>query len=179
MTVDIPTQLTPPVHEGDHVRGAADAPVTLVEYADYQCPYCGEAFYALRALEQRMGDRLRFAFRNFPLTRAHPFALQAAEAAEAAGAQGRFWEMHDILFQHQDALDLHFLLRYAEQLDLDLERFRRDLEEHRFVPRIEQDMESGVRSGVQGTPSFFINRQRYEGEWDFDTLLSVLQHVAR
>lgn len=169
-------RLTLPVsNERDHIRGNPNALVTLLEYGDYECPYCGQAYYILKEVEQRMGDRVRFAFRNFPLTQIHPHAEHAAEAAEAAGGQGKFWEMHDTLYEHQRALDDLHLLQYAADIGLDVARFERDMAEHTYLPRIRDDFMSGVRSGVNGTPTFFINGRRHDGSYDLDTLLDALE----
>ena len=162
----------------DHIQGTADAAVTLVEYGDYECPYCGAAYPIVKELQSRMGDRLRFVFRNFPITTSHPHAEQAAEAAEAAAAQGRFWEMHDLLYENQRRLrdpDLH---AYAEQLGLDVEQFDKDLAEHVHAPRVREDFMSGVRSGVNGTPSFYVNGARHDHSYDFETLLAALERAA-
>jgi len=168
-------QLTVPVSERDHVLGPATAPVTLVEYGDYECPFCGAAHPIVKQVRQAMGDDLRFAYRHFPLSQIHPHAYQAAEAAEAAGAQGRFWEMHDLQFAHQDRLDLRDLIGYAGALDLDLERFVTDLRGHAYAGRLREDFLSGVRSGVNGTPTFFVNGMRHDGGYDFETLLEALR----
>jgi protein-disulfide isomerase len=162
----------------DHVLGPEDAPVTLVEYGDFQCPYCGMAYPIVQAVREEMGDDLRFAFRHFPITTIHPYAEGAAEAAEAAGAQGQFWEMHDWLFEHQDSLAPNDIVKAASLLELDVDRFVADLAQHRFAPRVREDFMSGVRSGVNGTPTFFINGLRHDGEWDFESLLAALQQAA-
>jgi protein-disulfide isomerase len=159
----------------DHVQGPADAPVTLLEYGDYQCPYCGAAHPVVKALQQHLGDNLRFAFRHFPLTTVHEYAEGAAEGAEAAGAQGKFWEMHDTLFEKQPALDYDSLLGYAEELGLDVERFATELENGVYAPRVREDFLSGVHSGVNGTPTFFINGVRHEGSFDLETMLEAIQ----
>jgi protein-disulfide isomerase len=171
------TTLRVPVSERDHVKGPARAPVTLVEYGDYQCPFCGQAFLVLQELERRLGKDLRFVFRNFPLQEIHPFAVPAAEAAESAGAQGKFWEMHDRLYTHQDELDPESLVAHATVLDLDLDQFIDDMESHRFLRRIEEDFMGGVRSGVNGTPCFFINGVRHDGSWDGPTLLRAIERA--
>jgi protein-disulfide isomerase len=168
-------RLTVPVSERDHVLGPATAPVTLVEYGDYECPYCGAAHRSLEQVLGVMGNDLRFAFRHFPLSQIHPHAYQAAEAAEAAGAQGRFWEMHDLLFEHQDRLGLRDLIAYAGALDLDLERFVTDLRGHAYAGRLREDFLSGVRSGVNGTPTFFVNGIRHDGGYDPEALLDALR----
>jgi len=159
------SQLTPPVSERDHVTGSADAPVTLVEYGDFECPYCGMAYRVVKSAQAELGKQLRFVFRNFPLAEAHPHARLAAEAAEAAAAQRKFWEMHDVLFEHQDALEAEDILGYAKSLELDMEQFARDLKAATYAKRVREDFRSGVKSGVNGTPTFFINGSRYEGSW--------------
>jgi protein-disulfide isomerase len=162
----------------DHIQGPADAAVTLVEYGDYECPYCGAAYPIVKELQARMGDRLRFVFRNFPISTSHPHAEQAAEAAEASAAQGRFWEMHDLLYENQTQLRDQDLHAYAEQLGIDVERFDKDLAEHVHAPRVHEDFMSGVRSGVNGTPSFYINGARHDDSYDFETLLAALERAA-
>jgi protein-disulfide isomerase len=158
-------RLTPPVSERDHSSGPEDAPVTLVEYGDYECPYCGMAYAVVKSAQRELGNQLRFVFRNFPLAEAHPHAKLAAEAAEAAAAQGKFWEMHDALFEHQDALEAEDIIGYAKSLGLDMAQFGRDLKDPKYTKRVREDFRSGVRSGVNGTPTFFINGNRYEGSW--------------
>jgi len=167
-------RLTVPVSERDHIRGSRRAPKTLLEYGDYQCPYCGSAHQVVTALQQRLGDRLCFAYRNFPLTEVHPYAEQAAEAVEAAGSLGKFWEMHDLVFANQDALELENLAEYAATLGLDMRRFTSEIEGGTHLARVRQDFESGIRSGVDGTPTFFINNVKYEDSDDFETLLAAL-----
>ena len=162
----------------DHIQGPADAAVTLVEYGDYECPYCGAAYPIVKELQARMGDGLRFVFRNFPITTSHPHAEQAAEAAEAAAAQSRFWEMHDLLYENQRRLRDQDLHAYAEQLGIDVERFDKDLAEHVHAPRVREDFMSGVRSGVNGTPSFYVNGARHDDSYDFETLLAALERAA-
>ncbi|MDI1478177.1 thioredoxin domain-containing protein [Polyangium sp. y55x31] len=159
----------------DHVRGNTDAPVTLIEYGDYECPYCGRAHPAILDALRRMGSSVRFVYRHFPLTEMHRHALQAAEAAEAAGAQGRFWDMHDLLYENQAALGLTDLYGYAAALGLDQGRFQADLATHAHLGKIERDFNSGVRSGVNGTPTLFIQGMRYEGSRDPDALTAALQ----
>jgi protein-disulfide isomerase len=173
--------LTPPIGDRDHVIGPARAPVTLVEYGDYECPYCGMAHPVVKELRRRVANGMRFAFRHFPLTRIHPHAERAAEAAEAAGAQGeqKFWEMHDLLFTHQDALDDAYLLVYADSIGLDLDRFARDLASGVPARKVREDFLSGVRSGVNGTPTFFVNSRRYEGSYDLPSLLAAVTVAAR
>lgn len=167
--------LTIPVSADDHSQGAGDAPVTLVEYGDYECSYCGDAYPIVKKLQNKMGDKLRFVFRNFPLTQVHPFAEHAAEAAEAADAQGKFWEMHDALFENQDALEDEHLTDYAKRVGLDDKKFTRDLQNDAFKKRIRADFTGGVESGVNGTPTFFINGVRYDDEVSYETLLAALE----
>jgi len=168
-------QLTVPVNESDHTQGAHTAAITLVEYGDYECPSCGQAYPIVKELQQRLGHQLRFVFRNFPLTSAHPRAEPAAEAAEAADSQGKFWAMHDMLFENQDALDEESLLRYAAALGLNEAEFISELESHTHAPRVRRDFMGGVRSGVNGTPTFFINGIRHDGGFDLDTLLNAIE----
>jgi Na+/H+ antiporter NhaA len=161
--------------ERDHVRGGEDAPVTLIEYGDYECPYCGQAEVAIRELLSDFGDDLRYVWRHLPLNDVHPHAQMAAEAAEAAAAQGAFWPMHDLLLAHQDELRVPDLQRYAVQLGLDTDRFWDDIRRHEHLGRIEDDVGSADAGGVAGTPSFFINGRRYEGAYDVATLTSVVR----
>lgn len=166
--------LTLPVGDRDHIQGAAKAPLTLVEYGDYECPHCGRAYPIVQEVQRRLGKQLRLVFRNFPLSNLHPHAAHAAEAAEAAAAQGKFWEMHDTLFEHQRELTDAALVRHAEALGLDVARFEADLAGHKYAHRVREDFQSGIRSGVNGTPTFFINGERYEDSWDADTLTETL-----
>ena len=170
--------LKPPVGPRDHMQGPPDAPVTLVEYGDYECPFCGAAYPIVKAIQARLGDQLCFVFRNFPLTEAHPHAEDAAEAAEAAGGQGKFWPMHDMLYENQDALEPEDLVQYARALRLDLPRFVRELSEHVWAERVREDFRSGVRSGVNGTPTFFINGVRHDGGYDMASLLAAIEEAV-
>jgi protein-disulfide isomerase len=171
-------KLTLPVtSDRDHIQGSSTAPVTLVEYGDYECPYCGQAYPVIKEVQKRLGDKLQFVFRNFPLTEMHPHAQHAAEAAEAAAAQNRFWEMHDYLYEHQQALDDRYLEKYADYLGLNLAKFNTDMSSHVHANRIREDFLSGVRSGVNGTPTFYINEVRYDGSFDLETLLKTLRSV--
>ncbi len=154
----------------DHIRGPDDAPVTLIEYADFECPYCGQTEPVVRDLVATFGNELRYVFRHLPLSEVHGHAQLAAEAAEAAGAQGKFWEMHDLLFEHQDALDVRSLNAYAEQLGLDMERFTKALRTRKYAPRIANDVEEADESGVTGTPTFFVNGRRHHGAYDLEAL---------
>jgi protein-disulfide isomerase len=167
--------LTVPIGDGDHVRGPRTARVTLLEYGDYECPFCGAAHKVVQEVREMLGDELRFAFRHFPLAQIHPHAFAAAEAAEAAGAQGRFWEMHDLLFTHQDRLGPEDLLVYAQRLGLELPRFTRELANHAHAPTVRAHFSSGVRSGVNGTPTFFINGYRHNGGYDLPSLVEALR----
>ena len=168
-------RLTVPINERDHILGPITAPVTMVEYGDYECPYCGQAHHVVKQLRQLMGHRMCFVFRHFPLTTVHPHAQLAAEAAEAAGVQGKFWEMHYVLFEHQHALAANDLVQYAAALGLDVPRFSSDLATHIHAPRVREHFLSGVRSGVNGTPTFFINGLRHNGTFDLDTLVEAIE----
>jgi len=170
--------LTLPVSERDHAQGPADAPVTLVEYGDYECPHCGRAYPIIKQVRRRLGARLRFVFRNFPLRESHAHAEHAAEAAEAAGAQGKFWEMHDRLFERQFALDDDYLVEYAADLGLDAARVARELAAGTHAPRVREDFRSGVTSGVNGTPTFFINGLRHDAPWEVEPLVAALERAA-
>jgi protein-disulfide isomerase len=168
-------KLTLPVGERDHIQGPSTAPITLVEYGDYQCPYCGQAYPIVKELQERLGKRLRFVFRNFPLSTMHPYAEQAAEAAETAGAHGKFWEMHDMLYENQEALDDENLVQYASALGLDPARFTGEMTKHTQEARVREDFMSGARSGVNGTPTFFINGVRHDDSFDPATLLKAME----
>lgn len=170
--------LATPVDETDHILGPADAPVTLVEYGDFECEHCGRAHPIVQEVLRQRPDRVRFVFRHFPLTQIHPHAQGAAEAAEAAGAQGAFWPMHDLLFEHQEALDSDSLIAYARQLSLDVDRFERELRDHTCAEQVRADFMSGVRSGVNGTPTFFINGRRHDQSWDLDSLLAAIDRAT-
>ena len=167
-----------PVGTRDHARGPEDAPVTLVKYADYECPYCREAHPVLKELQERVGEQVRFIFRHFPLDSVHPRARRAAQAAEAASSQGRFWEMHDLLYERQGELGEVDLMRYAAELGLDLRRFEEDLSNDHQAWRIEEDRLGGTRAGVRGTPAFFVNGVRYAGTVDLDGLLVAVEEAA-
>jgi len=172
-------ELVEPVDQTrDHIQGPADALVTLVQYGDYECPYCGQAYPIVKQMQARMGERLRFVFRNFPISTSHPHAEQAAEAAEAADAQGRFWEMHDLLYERQNRLTDRDLHGYAEDLGLDVERFDKEMAEHVHATRIHEDFISGVRSGVNGTPTFYVNGVRHDDTYEAPALLDALERAA-
>jgi protein-disulfide isomerase len=167
------------VSERDHIRGPASAPVTLLEYGDYQCPYCGEANPIVEEVQRELGAKLRFVFRNFPLAEMHPHAEHAAEIAEAATTHDKFWEMHDLLYTHQDALGDQQLAEYAALLRLPAAEIKRALIQHAYQGRIHEDFMSGVRSGVNGTPTFFINGVRHDGSYDRDNLLTAIATATR
>jgi protein-disulfide isomerase len=169
-----PAALAVPVSKRDHIQGSYDASLTLVEYGDYECPACGAAYPQVKTVQSVLGDRLRFVFRNFPLANIHPHAEHAAEAAEAAGEQGRYWEMHDILYENQDALDDESLAQYALDLGLDARRVIQEVVTGAHRDRIRQDFHSGIRSGVNGTPTFFVNGLRHNGPWDAESLVAEL-----
>jgi protein-disulfide isomerase len=166
--------LTVPVSSIDHILGPPNAPVTLVEYGDFECPNCAAAYPVIRGLVESLGDRLRFVFRHFPIVLSHDHAEKAAEAVEAAGAQGKFWEMHDILFEHQDDLDQESLVAYARTLNLDVERFSKELSEGVHADRVYHDLASGEASGVSWTPTFFLNGERYPIARDLDGLVRLV-----
>ncbi len=173
-------KLTMPVGERDHVEGPSNATAVLVEYGDYQCPYCGAAYPIVKRIQKELGPKLRFVFRNFPITNAHPQAEWAAETAEAAAAQGKFWEMHDYLYKHQTSFDdPSFFDTYEKKLKLDLTKLRREVARHAYSARIQEDFNSGVRSGVNGTPTFFINGRRYDGYPEFGPLKSALEAAKK
>jgi protein-disulfide isomerase len=174
-------RLTLPVGSGDHIQGPIDAPLTLLEYGDYECPYCGRAYPICKRIKERLGKRLRFVFRNFPLGEIHPHAVHAAEAAESVAAHGgpdAFWQMHDLIYEHQKegerALGDAGLARLAAQAGVDSELVLEDLRLHKQYTRVHEDFMSGVRSGVNGTPTFFINGLRYDGSWEEEDLLAAL-----
>ena len=173
------THLAVPVSERDHSQGPATAAVTLVQYGDYECPYTRLSTTIVRTIQQQLGEQLRFVFRNFPLIEIHPHALHAALAAEAAAAQGKFWQMHDSIFHHQHTLEDADLEQFAEAVGLDLQQYARALADQGALARIEEDVEGGERSGVQGTPTFFINGALYRGSWEREALLPALQAASR
>jgi protein-disulfide isomerase len=180
--IDASGTLTPPVSDGDHAQGPGNAKVTLVEYGDYECSYCGRAHPIVKKLQAQLGKQLRFVFRNFPLRQAHPHALHAAIAAEAVGAHGEreFWHMHDTLYEHQDALEDEDLARYAEAIGVPASEIAVAFAGGPFAERVRTDFRGGTRSGVNGTPTFFVNGERYDGNWtDVENFASVLRNAAR
>lgn len=171
-------RLTPPVSERDHALGPADARVTLVEYGDFECPHCAALHPLIRDARRAFGKNLRFVFRHFPLRSSHPHALAAAKAAEAAGEQGKFWEMFDRLYRHQTELEDDDLLRHARTLGLDMARFERELRARPHEVRVREDLASAAKSGATGTPSLFINGERYEGDFTRDHVFAALARAA-
>jgi protein-disulfide isomerase len=167
--------LAEPVSLEDHLKGRFDAEITLVQYGDYECPYTRMSRLSVHALQRELGDRLRFVFRHFPLEDIHPHARAASEAAEAAAAQGEFWRMHEFLFAHQKALEPLDLQGYAAELGLDRDRFDRDRVASETAARIERDLASGDRSGVEGTPTFFINSMRHNGSYSVESLRAAIE----
>ena len=166
-------KLTVAVNEDDHVQGADDAPVTLVEYGDYECPSCGDAYTVVKRVQKHFGPKLRFVYRNFPLEQ-HEFAMPAAETAEFAASEGKFWEMHDALYENQVAMDEDLFPKLGKKLGLDTEGLMDALEEEQFAAHIEADMKSGEASGVRGTPTFYINGHRQDGSFAYDTLTDAV-----
>lgn len=163
-----------PIEGRDHIQGDIHAPITLLEYGDYECPYCGEAYPIVKEIQERLGDKLCFAFRNFPLANSHPHAVHAAEAAEAAAAQGRFWEMHDLLYENQQALEDEDIAQYAADLGLDAKRLIKEVQSGQHQERVKEDFKGGTRANVNGTPTFFINGERYDGPRDVESFLEAL-----
>jgi protein-disulfide isomerase len=177
MTTHGTSRLTEPVSRRDHVRGLLSGEVSLVEYGDFECPYCRAAEPIVAGLMDTLGDELSVTFRHFPLRTVHPHAQRAAEVAEAAAAQGKFWEMHDTLFANQHALDDADLLQYAAELSLDSDRVSRELASHAHGGRIAEDRESGLNSGVNGTPTFYIDGTRYDGPVALRNMLAAIRQL--
>lgn len=167
--------LRPPVSPQDHIYGQPDAVIELLEYGDFQCPYCGRAFPIVKRIQEALGEHLKFVFRNFPLTKIHPLAKTAALATEAAGKQGKYWEMHHMIFENQRRIFKTALLEYASHIDLNLLQFELDLDNVALIDKVESDFESGLRSGVNATPTFFINGEKYTGNWEGGDLETFLQ----
>ena len=173
---DAVRKLTVPVTIGlDHIRGSVNAAITIVEYGDFECPYTGMAYPVIKELLRQFNEKIYFVYRNFPLNGIHPPAQYAAEATEAAAAQDKFWQMHDHLFEHQKVLGDHHLLEYAQKVGLNIDKFKQEMSEHVYAPIINKSLNSGIDSGVEGTPTFFINGERYEGLWDLDTLSNFVK----
>jgi protein-disulfide isomerase len=171
------SQLKIPMGPEDHIQGDDNAEYTLVEYGDYECSHCGRAYPVVKLLQRHFGKHLRFVFRNFPLTQLHPHAESAAESAEFAGSKGKFWEMHDLLYENQTQLGTALYEELAEQLSLSAPQLREALSAREFLPRVRADFTGGVRSGVNGTPTFFINGLRHDGPWDFEDLRTAIEET--
>ncbi len=171
------TKLKPAVHKEDHIQGNPQAAAVLTEYGDLECPHCGIAHTILKKLEAKYKNELALVFRHFPLSEAHPHALMAAVAAEAAGRQGKFWEMHDMIFENQSKLSASYLLKMAESLQLDMTAFKRDQADPKLSEKVDVDFESGIMSGVNGTPSFYINGVKYNDSYDFESMSEAIDHA--
>ena len=173
------TQLSFPVSESrDHIQGHVTAAVTLVEYGDYECPYCAQAYLIVKEVQERLGNKVRFVFRNFPLTRLRPHSYQSALAVETAAAQGKFWEMYDFLFKHGQSLTDDNLKLSAAKLGLNVNKFDLEFRDRTYSRHVDEDIQSGEESGVAKTPTFFINGDRYDDLWDLDSLLSALDEAS-
>lgn len=171
-------RLITPISERDHTQGATNAAVVLVEYGNYQCPHSGEAHRIIQQIQKRLDYQVYFAFRHFPQPEIYPQSQKAAEAAEIAASQGKFWQMHDTLFKYQKMLGNGYLVEYAHQLGLNIPQFLRDMTNHIYAQRVAEDFQCGVRSGVSSTPAFFINSCRYENPWDVESLLEALMKAG-
>lgn len=173
-------RLAAPVDEKrDHVKGPSDAPVTLVEYGDFECPDCGVVYPTINELEKRMGNKMRFVYRYYPLVESHPHAEHAAEVAEAAAAQGKFWEMFDMLYENQRHLSDAHLIEYAKSIGLDIDLLDREMKAGTYTKRIEEDLDSGDQSGLEGTPTFYINGQYYDGAYNVDAFQEAVEQASR
>jgi len=170
-------RLSAALNERDHILGPENAPLTLVEYGDYECPHCRRAHSVVKALRKAMGKKLRYAFRSFPLSAVHPTAVMAAEGAESAARQGKFWELHDMLFENQDMLGPDAIVVWAQYLNLDMKAFRARIEDGTARAKVREDRASGIRSGVNGTPTMFVNGFRYNGLTEYGELAEYLQSV--
>jgi protein-disulfide isomerase len=179
MTQHHPLELTPPVSAQDHIRGPNHAPVTVVEYGDFECPTCKQVAPGVKLLLERFPEQVRIAFRHFPVEQAHPHALQAAETAEAAGAQGKFWEMHDLLFENQRHLKSHQLQNYAQSLGLDMARFTAELDDEVYRQRIREHQKSAHDSGVRGTPTFFVNGKVQDVTFGMQQLFDTVEALLK
>jgi protein-disulfide isomerase len=173
------SKLKIPIGDQDHIEGNADAACTLIEYGDYECPHCGAAYPLVKQIQKHFGKRLRFVFRNFPLTQMHPNAEPAAETAEFAGTKGQFWQMHDLLFENQDRLGDALFAELATKLKLDPAELKQALAGQTYVKHVRADFSGGVRSGVNGTPTFFLNDQRYDRPMDYDTMVSAIEEALQ
>lgn len=169
------TDLIPAVNSNDHVYGNPGAPLELVEYGDYECPFCGRAYPIVKSIQEKLGEDLKFVFRNFPLRKIHPNAYPAAIATEAAALQGKFWEMHDIIFENQRTLEPEYIFAFASRLGLDMARFQSDIQDEDLYLKARKDFESGMKSGVNRTPTFFVNGRKFNGDWSTGQLLRYLE----
>jgi len=169
--------LKPAVNKTDNIEGGEKALVELVEYGDYQCPHCGHAYPIVKKIQKALGEKLLFVFRNFPLQEIHPSAVMAAVATEAAARQNKFWQMHDLIFENQNNLSEENILALAQSLKLDVKKFENDLQDQKLLDKVNADFESGIRSGVNGTPTFFINGAKYTGSWEYADLLAYLKSL--
>ena len=169
--------LKPAISNKDHSTGSDDAPIQLLEYGDYQCPHCGHAHPIIKSIVKALGKDIKFVFRNFPLQEAHPDAVPAAVSSEAAALQGKYWEMHDTLFEHQQHLSAEHLFLYADKTGLNVEQFASDIQKDELLNKVQGDFESGVRSGLNGTPTFFVNGVKYNGSWEKADFLPYLQKM--
>jgi protein-disulfide isomerase len=165
------------VNEKDHKQGDIHAPLILVEYGDYECPHCGAAYPIVKQLQQHFGKNMLFVFRNFPLAEIHPHALAAAYVAEAAALQHKFWPVHDLIFENQQTLSARHLLTFAATAGADIEKLAQDMNTSIIIDKVENDMEGGARSGVNGTPSFFINGKRHDGYYEYEALKAAMEQV--
>jgi len=163
----------------DHIQGNPNASLELIEYADFQCPYCRQAHRILKEVKKQLGNDLKFVFRNFPLAELHAHAIHAAVVAEVAGAQNKFWEMHDMLFENQKRLDDEYLFEYAREIGLDMQQFKNDLEDKKYFEKVESDYETGIQHGVEGTPTFFINGEIFKGNWMDPEFIVYLQSFIK
>lgn len=171
-------RLNLPVGKRDHIQGALNTRIVLVKYGDYQSPACGQAHLVVKQMQRQLGEQLCFVFRHFPLTQLHPQAQKAAEAAEVAAAQGKFWQMHDTLFEHQQALNNGYLVEYALEIGLDIPKFLQDMSGYIYAQRVQEDYNSGVSSGVSSTPTFFINSILYQGAWNLESLIAAIEAAS-
>ncbi|MCM0667345.1 DsbA family protein [Flavobacterium tyrosinilyticum] len=169
--------LKPAVSKTDHIQGKKDADIVIVEYGDYQCPYCGAAYPVLKEMMKKYGKQIKFVFRNFPLSEMHQYARPAAIAAEAAALQGKFWEMHDAIYENQRTLSEPFLLELVEKLDLDPHQFNTDIKKSELAAKVDSDFESGILSGVNGTPSFFVNGRKFNA--GAEDLLQLMSEIVK
>lgn len=167
------------INPKDHVQGSANAKIEIIEYGDYECSYCQQAFYVVKQIQEELGNDIRFAFRNFPLAEMHPNALHAAIAAEAAAGLGKFWDMHDILYENQEYLDDSYLLQYAKAVGLDAKQFEEEFGKDECYQKVKDDYNSGIQNSVEGTPTFFINGEKYEGNWMTSEFVEDLKELLR